>query len=100
MLRTRAALLATACLLPVFFSCAASSQSTPGARPPRPTRQHPLPPQPTGDRIADITVVGNRRIEAATVESYMLLSPGQGFDPKLIDQSLKTLYATGLFSNV
>ncbi|HEX3982792.1 MAG TPA: outer membrane protein assembly factor BamA, partial [Acidisoma sp.] len=43
---------------------------------------------------------GNHRIEAGTIESYMLLTPGQPFDPKAIDQSLKTLYATGLFKNV
>jgi outer membrane protein insertion porin family len=60
------------------------------------------PPKPVvqGDRIVDIVVTGNHRIEAGTIESYMLLSAGDPFDPKAIDQSLKTLYATGLFSNV
>ena len=50
--------------------------------------------------INAIEVQGNHRIEAGTIESYMLLAPGDPFDPKLIDQSLKTLYATGLFKNV
>ena len=51
-------------------------------------------------RIAEIRVEGNRRIEASTIRSYMLLAPGDPFDPTLMDRSLKTLYATGLFSNV
>jgi len=51
-------------------------------------------------RIAAIRVEGNRRIEASTILSYMLLAPGDPFDPTLMDRSLKTLYATGLFSNV
>ena len=54
----------------------------------------------TEGRIAAIQVVGNRRIEASTILSYMLLQPGDPFDPSLMDRSLKTLYATGLFSDV
>ncbi len=56
-------------------------------------------PQP-GGRIAAIRVVGNQRIEASTILSYMLLRPGDPFDPSLMDRSLKTLFATGLFSDV
>ncbi|HWA78673.1 MAG TPA: outer membrane protein assembly factor BamA [Acetobacteraceae bacterium] len=52
------------------------------------------------DRIAAIRVVGNQRIETSTILSYMLLEPGDPFDPSLMDRSLKTLYATGLFSDV
>lgn len=52
------------------------------------------------DRIAAIRVVGNHRIETSTILSYMLLEPGDPFDPSLMDRSLKTLYATGLFSDV
>lgn len=57
-------------------------------------------PAETGNTIHAIVVKGNHRIEAGTIESYMLLSPGDPFDARRIDQSLKTLYATGLFSNV
>lgn len=53
-----------------------------------------------GGVIATIRVEGNQRIEANTIRSYMLLRPGDAFDPALMDRSLKTLYATGLFSNV
>ncbi|HEX4262303.1 MAG TPA: outer membrane protein assembly factor BamA [Acetobacteraceae bacterium] len=50
--------------------------------------------------IQAIRVEGNERIESGTVLSYMLLQPGDPFDPDRIDRSLKTLYATGLFKDV
>jgi outer membrane protein insertion porin family len=45
-------------------------------------------------------VEGNQRIEAGTIRSYMLVQPGDPFDPDRLDRSLKTLYATGLFQDV
>lgn len=98
MLRTRAALLATACLLPALVPGAASSQTLKPhhAKAGRAANA----PAETGDTIHAIDVKGNRRIEAGTIESYMLLGPGDPFDSRRIDQSLKTLYATGLFQNV
>jgi outer membrane protein insertion porin family len=53
-----------------------------------------------GGTIAAITVSGNQRIEAGTIESYMVVQPGDPFDQDRINESLKTLYATGLFQNV
>ena len=53
-----------------------------------------------GSRIAAIKVIGNHRITAATILSYILLRPGDPFSSRKINLSLKTLYATGLFSNV
>jgi outer membrane protein insertion porin family len=53
-----------------------------------------------GGVIQAIRVEGNERIESGTVLSYMLLQPGDPFDPDRIDRSLKTLYATGLFKDV
>lgn len=50
--------------------------------------------------VAQIKVEGTERIEPATVLSYMKIQVGDPFDPKLIDESLKSLFATGLFSNV
>jgi outer membrane protein insertion porin family len=66
------------------------------ATPARPGRPAPAP----GNAITDIKVVGNERIEPGTIRSYMLLQPGDPFDPDRMDRSLKTLYATGLFSDV
>jgi outer membrane protein insertion porin family len=50
--------------------------------------------------IAAIEVVGNQRIEAATVRSYMRIDVGEPYDPLRIDDSLKVLFATGLFADV
>ena len=50
--------------------------------------------------IQSIQIVGNQRIENGTILSYMLVRPGDPFDPARIDRSLKTLYATGLFQDV
>ncbi|MAP95791.1 MAG: outer membrane protein assembly factor BamA [Ponticaulis sp.] len=52
------------------------------------------------DPIRRVVVQGNERIEARTIESYLLLEPGQPFDPSRVDLSLKTLFATGLFADV
>ncbi len=54
----------------------------------------------SGGTISAIRVVGNQRIEEGTIRSYMLVAPGDPFDPDRLDRSLKTLYATGLFSDV
>ncbi|HEU5017877.1 MAG TPA: outer membrane protein assembly factor BamA, partial [Pseudolabrys sp.] len=47
-----------------------------------------------------IVVEGNRRIEAATIRSYFHPGPNGRLSPVEIDQGLKALYATGLFSDV
>ena len=53
-----------------------------------------------GVAIRRIVVEGNQRIEPATITSYLLVRPGDTFDPERIDLSLKTLFATGLFADV
>ncbi|HWA00842.1 MAG TPA: outer membrane protein assembly factor BamA [Caulobacterales bacterium] len=50
--------------------------------------------------IRRIVVEGNQRIEPSTITSYLLVHPGDTFDPARIDLSLKTLFATGLFADV
>ena len=50
--------------------------------------------------IRKIIVEGNRRIEVATVISYVDLQKGDPFDQALLDRALKNLYATGLFADV
>ena len=61
-----------------------------------PSRQQTAP----AGAITAIKVEGNQRIEEGTIRSYMLVQPGDVFDPDRIDRSLKTLYATGLFQDV
>ncbi|HET9346825.1 MAG TPA: outer membrane protein assembly factor BamA, partial [Candidatus Limnocylindrales bacterium] len=55
---------------------------------------------PAGDVIRTIRVEGNQRIEAETVRSYLAIEVGDPFDPARLDQSLKNLFATGLFDDV
>lgn len=50
--------------------------------------------------IRSIQVQGNRRVEPETVRSYLRFSTGARYDPRKVDESLKALFATGLFSDV
>ncbi len=50
--------------------------------------------------IRSIIVEGNQRVDARTVESYLVVEPGDSFDGARLDLSLKTLFATGLFADV
>ncbi len=76
---------------------------TAAAQTPTP-RRHSAPARPApakpGGVIENIKVEGNQRIEDGTIRSYLLVQPGDPFDPDRIDRSLKTLYATGLFQDV
>src|ERR1035438_9971297 len=49
---------------------------------------------------SSIVVQGNRRVEADTVRSYFKAGPGGQLGPAQIDDGIKSLYATGLFSDV
>lgn len=60
----------------------------------------PAQAQPSGVAIRRVLVEGNQRIEPATIASYLQVGPGDTFDPERIDLSIKTLFATGLFSDV
>ena len=50
--------------------------------------------------IESVLVEGNERIEAETVRSYMSIGPGDDFDPDEVNDSLKSLFETGLFADV
>ena len=52
------------------------------------------------DVISQIRVEGNQRIEPETVRSYMQIAVGDKYEADKVDQSLKTLFATGLFADV
>lgn len=65
-----------------------------------PTRAQEIGTGATAAGIESIRVEGNERIEADTVRSYMTVHPGDPFDPRAIDASLKSLFATGLFADV
>jgi outer membrane protein insertion porin family len=91
-------LLAACLLMPLCLGQAVAQ------RPAAPQRAQPLPraaaaAQQQGS-IQSIKIEGNERIEPGTIESYMLVQPGDPFDSDRLDRSLKTLYATGLFQDV
>ena len=50
--------------------------------------------------IESVQVEGNERIEAETVRSYLSVGPGDAFDAGAVNESLKSLFATGLFADV
>ncbi len=56
--------------------------------------------QANGPVVSRINVEGNQRIEESTVVSYMVIREGMPFTQTQVDQSLKTLYGTGLFADV
>ena len=50
--------------------------------------------------IREIRVVGNKRVEPETVRTYLRFSIGDPYDAGKIDQSIRSLFATGLFADV
>jgi outer membrane protein insertion porin family len=85
-----------------LFLLAASACLTLGLSVPAEAQQRPRAASPAQAQgvIRGIDVVGNQRIEAETIRSYMLLQPGDAFDADRLDRSLRTLFATGLFRDV
>lgn len=65
---------------------------------PVPGRSAPI--RPGLPVVAEIVVEGTQRIEPETVRSYMLIKEGDPLDPERVNESLKGLYSTGLFSDV
>ncbi|MEM1284219.1 MAG: outer membrane protein assembly factor BamA [Pseudomonadota bacterium] len=50
--------------------------------------------------VSSIEVEGNQRIEDATVISYLTVVPGREFSARDLNESLQSLFATGLFADV
>ncbi|MCY0094842.1 outer membrane protein assembly factor BamA [Hoeflea ulvae] len=50
--------------------------------------------------VSRVDVRGNSRVDASTVRGNLTISPGSSFDNNDIDESVKRLFATGLFSDV
>jgi outer membrane protein insertion porin family len=105
LVRTRAALLASVSILSFAVPALAPDGSAQGL--PRPGSSNgnivmaaAQPQASPASPIASIRVDGNKRIEAGTIQSYMVVQPGDLFDASQLDRSLKALYATGLFSDV
>lgn len=52
-----------------------------------------------GQPVSDIVVIGNQRIEAVTVASYLALKVGDPITESALNQSVRQLFATGLFKD-
>jgi outer membrane protein insertion porin family len=50
--------------------------------------------------ISNVVVEGSQRVEDDTVAAYLQLGPGDSFDAVRIDESIKALFDSGLFSDV
>ena len=59
-----------------------------------------IPDARAQQRITEIAIEGNQRIEPDTVRTYLRVAVGDPFDDVLINDSLKSLFATGLFADV
>ncbi|MBE9556552.1 MAG: outer membrane protein assembly factor BamA [Proteobacteria bacterium] len=57
-------------------------------------------PTVPGARLDGVVVQGNQRVEPETVVSYMSIRQGDAFGVNDINESLKRLFATGLFADV
>ena len=88
------AALAAACL--VALAAPASAQ----ALNPTPSTAPAAATQPAGPPVRQIVVQGTQRIESGTVLSYLTIHEGDPFDEEVVDRSVKTLFATGLFADV
>src|SRR6266478_252961 len=70
----------------VFFGVCAASLTTAG--------------HAVAQVASSIAVEGNRRVESDTIRSYFSLKPGERLDAAKVDEGIKALIATGLFSDV
>jgi outer membrane protein insertion porin family len=58
------------------------------------------PAEAQSGAIRSIRVEGNRRVEPETVRTYLRFNVGDAYDPAKVDQSIRSLFSTGLFSDV
>ncbi|MBL8579622.1 MAG: outer membrane protein assembly factor BamA [Mesorhizobium sp.] len=50
--------------------------------------------------VSSVEVRGNQRVDAQTIRDYVTIKPGRNFSTADIDESVKVLFGTGLFSDV
>ena len=50
--------------------------------------------------VSRVEVTGNQRVDADTIRNYIQIKPGKAFSSSDIDDAVKALFGTGLFSDV
>jgi len=53
-----------------------------------------------GDRVAEVRVTGNRRIEADAIRARISTKPGDAYDPARVAEDVRQVHALGFFENV
>lgn len=86
--------------LSVAFAAVSSPVMAQGEAPPAPVEAPGAVAAEPAPIIQSIVVRGNQRIEADTIASYLVVHAGDRADSQLLDLGLKTLFNTGLFSDV
>jgi outer membrane protein insertion porin family len=90
-------LLAVIAAVAMPLAAAAQGQRQPA----RVAQASPLAGLPApGGLVRSVRIEGAQRIEPATIQSYMVIQPGDRFETENMDRSIKTLFATGLFADV
>ncbi len=91
-------------LWPLFAALVAGlalfAREAAAAGPQKPAPARPAPARTAQGIVKKIEVVGNRRISAETIRSYLLIHEGEPWSREKVDDSLKALFATGLFADV
>lgn len=83
--------------VPVIGPGAPGGETPPQALPQPPSQAAPVAP---GARLEGVVVQGNQRVEPETIVSYLTIRQGDAFGVNDINESLKRLFATGLFADV
>ena len=87
------ALLLLGSAMPVLAQTAPAA-TTPAVTPP------PIVAPVSGGTIKSINVTGSQRLEPDTVRSYIQLRPGQAYTTEMLDQAIRDLFETELFTDV
>ena len=58
------------------------------------------PAAAAAETIAAIEISGHRTVEPDTIRAHLQFAKGSPYDPAKVDQSIKALFATGIFSDV
>lgn len=53
-----------------------------------------------GQRVVDVRVEGNRRVDTASIRVQIGLTPGDAVDRSAIDRDIKAIYGMGFFDNI
>lgn len=83
----------------IFAVIAAAAVSASGSLPSPATAQLAEQQAAQGQIVTEIVIIGNQRIEAATIETYLALGVGEPITEAALNRSVRQLFDTGLFKD-